>query len=144
MAEIETGVLTEILLDTRADRLEDYARDHLSALEPMSFGAYYQEVLTRHHITRAAAIANSGIEVHYAYQILSGLKNASRDKLLCLCIGGGLTIQETNRALARASAGCLYPKRLRDAIIMLALNKHLRTVWAANELLAAHREPLLE
>ena len=144
MAEIETGVLTDILMENRLDQLQSFGEEKLADFKNMSFGEYFMSTITQHNISKAAAIANSGIEVHYAYQILSGLKNGKRDKLICLCIGGGLTIKETNRALARAEAGCLYPKRMRDAIIMLAINKNIHTVWETNDLLATHHQTILE
>ena len=121
---------------------EDYRRQ-LGGLGPMDFPGYFLSVLAEKGLPRSQAVANSGLEVHYAYQILNGTRSPRRDKLLCLCIGGGLSLAQTQRALARAEAGCLYPKRVRDALIMVALNRGLCPVWRVNELLARHHQSLL-
>lgn len=143
MAEITTGRLTDILLQTDLREIGTYRQKYLSGLEPMSFSAYYGSVLSEKGISRSRAVANSGLEVHYAYQILSGVRNPKRDKILCLCIGGGFSLRETNRALEKAAVGSLYPKRFRDAVIMLALNRRMSTVWQVNELLSEHNLELL-
>ena len=44
-------------------------------------------------------------------------RTASRDRLLCLCIGMGATLEETQRILKQATYAQIYPKIKRDAII---------------------------
>ncbi|MEA4919786.1 MAG: hypothetical protein VB078_02505 [Clostridiaceae bacterium] len=143
MGEITTGRLADILTHSEICDVAEYRTKYLTTILTMSFSEYYLSVLGKKEASRNAAVANSGIEVHYAYQILSGDRNPKRDKMLCLCIGGGFSVLETNRALERAKAGCLYPKRLRDAIIMLALNKNINVVWRVNELLSENDQELL-
>jgi len=137
--EIDTGELTAILRQT-AD-VQAWPGPWLPA---DSFAAYYDEMLKTHGRRRAAAIANSGLEMHYAYQIMAGRKKASRDKLICLCIGAGMTVKQTDRALQRGMVSPLYPKRKRDAIIMKALDGGIDAVWKVNTLLANQGEDLLQ
>ena len=54
----------------------------------------------------------------YLYQVLSGRRNPSRDRLLCICFGLGTTEEETQRLLKRAGFAPLYPRLKRDAIIL--------------------------
>ena len=53
----------------------------------------------------------------YLHQVFSGRRNPSRDRLLCLCIGLGCSLEETQRLLQQASYAQLYPRIKRDAII---------------------------
>ena len=143
MNERSTSELTEVLLSSSLGSLEDYQKSCLDSLQNLSFPEYFLSVLPDHGVSRSEAIADSGLEIHYAYQILNGSRHPTRDKILCLCIGGRFSLLETNRALERAFLGRLYPKRMRDAIIMIALNRRISAVWQVNELLAEHGEPLL-
>ncbi|MDY3014273.1 MAG: hypothetical protein SOR61_03625 [Evtepia sp.] len=141
MPDLTTGDLTQVLLQTPFPQLP--AIHAGSAGTPQSFAGYYLKKLEEKHCSRSQALAKSGLEVHYGYQILNGRKKPSRDKILCLCIGGGFSIRETNQALVWAEYSPLYPRRLRDAAIMLALNQKLPTLWAVNERLAELDLPLL-
>jgi len=107
------------------------------------FAGYYLELLSQKGLSRSRAIAGSGLEVHYGYQLLNGRKQPGRDKVLCLCIGGSFSIEETNRVLEWAGHSRLYAKRPRDAAVMLCLNRHMDTIWRVNEVLAENRLPLL-
>lgn len=55
------------------------------------------------------------------HQIISGRRQPSRDRLLCLCVGLGLTLEETKDFLKKARETDLYAKDRRDAIIMFAI-----------------------
>lgn len=53
----------------------------------------------------------------YLHQVFAGRRKPSRDRLLCLCIGLGATLEETQRLLRQATYAQLYPRIKRDAII---------------------------
>ena len=59
----------------------------------------------------------AGMSEIYLHQVFSGRRNPSRDRLLCLCIGLGCSLEETQRLLQQASYAQLYPRIKRDAII---------------------------
>ena len=143
VTELSTGVLTDVLLQMQPRELEHYRKTYLSPIADMTFPEYYLSILSEHSLSRSTAAAGSGLEVHYAYQIMSGTRRPGRDKVICLCIGGRFSILETNRALTRAYFAPLYPKRLRDAVIMLAVSRGFSSVWQVNELLAEHGLDLL-
>ncbi len=69
-------------------------------------------------------------------------KKPSRDKILQLCIGANFTLDETNKALKIGNCGELYPKIMRDSVIIFALNKNLNIV-RTNELLFSYNVSLL-
>lgn len=92
------------------------------------------EEMEKRKLTKAEVIRSSGIERHYAYQILSGKKTPSRDKLLMFCFGLEMTAEEAQHFLLECSAPLLYAKNKRDNVILFALENRL-TVIELNELL---------
>lgn len=69
-------------------------------------------------VTKATVARNGGMSEVYLYQVLSGRRNPSRDRLLCICFGMGITEEETQRLLKSAGYAPLYPRLRRDAIIL--------------------------
>ena len=112
-----TGLLTDVLMKSSLNGFPLYLEKYDNELKDFSFSDYFQKVLSEKGSGRSTAVGNSGIEVHYGYQILNGSKKPSRDKIICLCIGAGFSLKETQRALNFAELGQLYPKRMRDAAL---------------------------
>ena len=52
------------------------------------------------------------------YQVLSGRRSPSRDRLLCNCFGLGTSVEETRQLLQRAGCAPQYPRLKRDAVIL--------------------------
>lgn len=70
----------------------------------------------------------------YLYQIFSGARMPSRDRVLCLCFGLSATLAQTQELLRIGGMAQLYPKNKRDAIIIYGLT-HGQTLPQVNELL---------
>ena len=107
-----------------------------------SFFSYFcslDQVKTK---TNAEIIRNSDIEKSYYYQIMKGNRVPSRNKVLRLCIGAGLSAEETSHALILNENAPLYLKRKRDKILSYALEKGL-TVTETNILLDERGETTL-
>ena len=100
-------------------------------------------MLAEKHLKRADVIQKSGIEKHYAYQIFSGTKKPTRDKVLELCFGMDLTIEETQDLLKITGYAQLYSKDPRDNAILFGLLHH-RSVLDMNITLADLDLPIME
>lgn len=94
-------------------------------------------------LNRSEVIDKANLAKSYGYQILQGKKNASRDKLLCLCFGMELNLSETNRVLKQAGLSALYPRVPKDAIIISCIEQK-KTLMEANEKLDELGEKILE
>ena len=70
----------------------------------------------------------------YGYQIFSGLRVPERKKLLCLAIGMGLNLDETQTLLKCAGYSTLYVKIPFDSVVLFGICKGLSVV-DINELL---------
>ncbi len=79
-------------------------------------------------LKKAEVIAKSGIEVHYAYQIFSGVKTPTRDKVVMLAFGLGLSAPECQQLLKITGYPQLYGKNERDNAILFGLTKQVSVI----------------
>ena len=130
-----TNELHQILKKiTNGEELENYINNELPPQDSMTFHAYYNSYLEQCHLEKAKVIQVSGISRTYAYQILQGEKNPSRDKVLALTLAAGMDLKNINQCLKLAGMNALYEKVRKDAIILFALNRELG-ILEINELL---------
>ena len=92
---------------------------------------------------KADVIARAGIEVHYGYQIFSGSKLPSRDKLIMLCFGFSLSPEEAQQLLKLTGYPPLYVKVERDNAILFGLQKGLDIISMNSLLYELHLELLV-
>ena len=92
------------------------------------------ELLTRKGLKKSQVIKNAELSEIYGYQIFSGVRVPERKKLLCLAIGMGLNIEQTQDLLKCAGYAPLYVKLPADSVVLYGLCKTL-TVSQINELL---------
>lgn len=90
-----------------------------------SLSAYLNQLLLEKDINKTKAIEKSNLNNIYAYEIFSGKKKPSRNKLLQLVFGMELDLISTQRLLRTAGVSELYPRNKRDSIIIFAINNRL-------------------
>ena len=138
-----TQELLELMKSSRdyheylAQNKEDIGKDH------MKIDRALNALLAEKKAVKAEVIAKSGIENHYAYQIFSGVKTPTRDKVLMLSVGFGLTVEETQQLLKITGYAQLYSKEERDNVILFGLTKHL-SIIDINDLLYEMNYGILE
>ncbi len=92
------------------------------------------ELIKDKKLKKSEVVKRSGLNRIYAYQIFAGKRIPSRDKLLALCFGFQLDLDETDRLLKTAGHSPLYARNKRDSIIIYAINSG-KTVFITNDLL---------
>ena len=116
-------------------------------MNPAYMDCKLHEVLTllleEKQLEKAAVIKDSGLDRHYGYQIFSGTKNPSKDKLLAIAIGMKLSYEETQNLLKVANLPELYAKRHRDSMIIFSLHNQMG-ILETNELLFEMGEKIIE
>ncbi len=85
-------------------------------------------LLTDKSMNKADVIARSCIENHYAYQIFNGKKTPSRDKVVMLCYGFSLSVEEAQQLLKISGYAQLYIKDSRDNVLLFGLTKALTVI----------------
>ncbi len=109
----------------QTDDISQFTKDHMSLFVDLSLKEYLESLMAQYGLKKSQVIKASGLSEAYTYQIFSGLKNPSRDKLLALAMGMGLTFDECQKLLKLAGVNELYAKNRRDAIIIFGLLKRL-------------------
>ena len=113
---------------------QTFYRENQEYMISGSLSELLNALLKEKNLTKAQVIKNAELSEVYAYQIFSGLRIPERKKLLCLAVGMGLNIDETQTLLKCAGYSQLYVKLPFDSIVLYGLCKALPVVQI-NELL---------
>jgi len=92
------------------------------------------QLLENKGLKKSQVIRNAEFSEVYGYQIFSGLRVPERKKILCLAVGMGLNIDETQQLLKCAGYSQLYVKLPFDSVVLYGICKEL-SVTQINELL---------
>lgn len=136
-----TTELMKILEHTKT--LESYLVDEGGSLIKTTLPDELSRLLSEKKMKPAELFRLSGIEKSYGYDILSGAKHPVRDKVLCMIFGLSLSIEEAQTLLKATSYAPLYPKNLRDSVIIYAL-VHRMDLFDTNETLYDMDLPLIK
>lgn len=135
-----TELLKELINFKTFEEYESANKNHMIS---KSLSEYLLAIIDEKKLTKAEVIRKSQLNENYAYQLLSGLKtNPKRDKLICLCIGMELSVEQTNSILKIAGLSPLYPRIKRDSIIILCMNEEKSVIKINEELFDQGEETL--
>lgn len=115
--------LTEELLDEllEAPSIDGFLEGHECVSRTLA--SYLNELLEAKRLKRSQVVRMANLNETFGYQIFTGARNPSRDKVLQIAFAMALTLRETNRALEAAGVSSLYSKDRRDAIIIFCLDR---------------------
>lgn len=138
MQKENTKDLEMVLQDTTLKEMHEITQ----SIDHVSFVSYINTLLYEKNLDKAKIIKATQIPRTYAYQILQGIRQPGRDKVIQLAIAMHLDIAQTNRLLTLASHSILYAKNRRDAILIFAIAHHY-DLFLINELLDSYQHTLL-
>ncbi|MDL2295509.1 XRE family transcriptional regulator [Lachnospiraceae bacterium OttesenSCG-928-E19] len=135
---------TDQLMDalTKVSSVENYIASEQEHLIDDSLSEYLNQILKNKNLKKSYVIQKAEFNEIYGYQIFSGTRTPSRDKLISLAFGMQLSLEETQQLLKYAGFAALYPKSPRDSIIIWSVSRTL-TICEANELLYNQSLPTL-
>lgn len=82
-----------------------------------------QQLLEEKHLERVSVVRMADLNETFGYQIFTGQRHPSRNKVLQIAFAMALTLREANRVLRAADVSVLDPKCRRDAIIIFCLDR---------------------
>jgi transcriptional regulator with XRE-family HTH domain len=139
--EIKTTAELRHEIQTAAD-IEDYLVRNREQMLHGTLSQYLNRLLSQKGRSRAEVVRGSLLDRAYVYQIFSGEKLPSRNKLIAVAFGLGLSDKETQKMLKLSGNRELYARDERDALILFALQRK-KTIFETNDLLMNHSLPVL-
>lgn len=120
-----------------ATDIEDYLKNNQENLIQYNLPQYLNHLLSQKGIRKADVVRGSLLSKAYVYQIFSGKKTPSRDKLIAIAFGLGLSEAETQTLLKVSGNPKLYARERRDAVILFSLQRN-HSIFETNDLLFEH------
>ncbi|MFR3312577.1 XRE family transcriptional regulator [Collinsella stercoris] len=119
VAERLTEEVLQELLD--APSLDEFIDAH--EFPAVTLPEFLERMLEKKGLKRSRVVHMADLNETFGYQIFTGARNPSRDKVLQIAFAMALSLRETNRALMAAGASSLDPKCRRDAIIIFCIDQ---------------------
>ena len=117
--------------------IEDFLTKNKEHLLLRSLPEYLNTILEQKGINRADVVRGSLLDRAYVYQIFSGDKTPSREKLIAIAFGLCLSDDETQQMLKLSGNKELYARYERDALILFSLQQK-KNIFDTNALLNSH------
>lgn len=144
MAETPKKTTGELLAELQNTKeFTRYREENLKVFEKRSLSEDLSALLKEKNLKKADVIREAEMSDVFAYQIFSGLRKPSREKLLLLLIAMHLSFEETQAVLKRQGYGLLYAKNESDCVVIYGIC-HGYNVMKINELLYDLGLPILE
>lgn len=138
---------TEMLINElkTTDKIESFVTENADEIYELSLSEYLRELLNKYGYDKSEVFKRSGMsDTNYGYELFrNDDKKASRDRLIRLCIGFPLSVDEAQKVLRYGKVRPLYPRDERDAYILFGLNKKY-SLDEINDLLYEHNLALFE
>lgn len=119
-----------------ASDIVEFVNKNQDEMLDLSLSEYLRQLLEKYNLDKSDVFRRAKMtESNYGYELFrDDSKKASRDKLIQICVGFPLTIEETQEVLRYGKVRTLYPRDERDAYILFAL-KNGYDVAQLNDLL---------
>ncbi len=125
-----------------APDLDRFLTENQDNFYDTTFADLLMNLFEKKNISKAALAKKAGISNVYLYQIFSGERNPSRNRILCLCFGLTASLEETQELLKHSGYAQLYAKNKRDAIIIYGLTHDMDLDDINDRLFSEHEETL--
>lgn len=135
---------TDELMDAlnQSSSIEEYINKQQDYMIDSTISDYLNQLLNEKSLKKSAVIKNSELNEIYGYQIFSGKRIPSRDRLISIAFGMGLSLDEAQALLKYAGFAPLYPKQKRDSLLIWGIS-HQFSIYQINDLLYTENENTL-
>lgn len=120
--------------------IEEFKKE--DSFQNINISEYLNELLETHELSPRDIIIKLNMERSYAYQILKGRRNPTRNFLIRIALLCQLTVDETQKLLTAGNRPILYPRNRFDAAVLYCI-QHSLGEEKLNELLIDIGEEVL-
>ncbi|MCL2605518.1 MAG: hypothetical protein FWD90_13675 [Defluviitaleaceae bacterium] len=121
----------------RSRNIHHYIKANEGEFDDKNFYSLFKAFITESGKTKAKIIADAFVSVPYFYNLLRGEKRPTRDIVVKLSFGLGLSLEDSERLLKTAGYGSFYVRHKRDAILKYALENNYN-LTETDEMLGKH------
>ena len=118
---------------TTSTDIAQYLTKNREELLDLPLHLYLKQLLSETDY-KISQIADRSCKGEYIYQVFRGIKNPSRDVVLCIALALPLACPDTGQLLRIARMPALDARNRRDSVILFALNRKL-SVPETNDIL---------
>ena len=104
-----------------ASTLKEFLDENDTGFQEESIAELLESMIAQRKLKKTALAMDAGMSEVYLFQILSGSRRPSRNRLICLCVAMKAGLDETQELLKQSGQAILYPKSRRDAVIMYGI-----------------------
>ncbi len=122
--------------------LSRFLTENEDNFETMDCGACLMRLAEGMDCSKAELARRAGMSTVYLYQVFSGRRRPSRDRMISLCFGLECSVDTAQELLKKTGFQGLYPKNRRDAIILYCLDKGYTLQETNERLFQEHEESL--
>lgn len=138
--QVSTATLKDELKNTKD--IDAYLKKNKKNMIPHNLPIHLSLLLNQKKMRVAQVARDSLFDRKYIYQVFSGEKTPSRDKLIAIAFGLHLSAEEAQTMLKVSENRELYIRDKRDAIILFALQRGM-SIFETNDLLFDHNFDIL-
>lgn len=126
----------ELIAELTADStdFETYIAENSGSLIEINLIDFWGRMIKKSGLSNGNIINRSNYSYYYFYEVISGKKIPSRDKIVSLVLAMHLELEDCQTALKYCGKSALYPKLKRDSILIYAVS-HGFSLAETNELL---------
>ena len=141
MAKRTTELLKELNRSTCS--LSKYMSRNDEVFVNENIPKFWEGLVSKSGYSKSNIINKSDFCYCYFYDVISGRKLPTKDKVVRLCLAMKASLRDTQEALKISDRSQLYAKNRRDSILIFAINNKL-TIAKCNALLTSYEEETLK
>ena len=142
MAEKNTDELEKLLKNTRIGDAPGFLAENRESMLDAERGFYdhIKKTTQKNGLLLQKVFLDADIPERYGYKLISGEKHTKqRDIILRICYAAGMSLEETQHALALYGMPQLYARLSRDAVLMICFNERPGSILDVNEYLKKNK-----
>lgn len=132
----------KLLALENSESLSEFLSANDTSFQKKSSGECLSEMIREHGVSKSSVAKGAGMNYVYLYQILAGIRNPSRNRVICIGLGIGCSFEEIQSLLRKCGYAELNLKFRRDTIIIYGI-LHGKNVFTINDILYNESEELL-
>ncbi len=141
MKEKSTDDLSQELMSQ--PNLDQYITENETYFADVDISEFLTKLYEKCGLSKAELARRAGMSEVYLHQVFAGRRKPSRDRLLCLCIGMGARLEETQQLLKQVGYAPIYLRLKRDAIIGHGLLHHTPLTEINDKLFSENEKTLI-